>query len=82
MIAGKYKASKIDTESSTQIKKTVNMTSLFQTHLAATPKKPTEVNAIAQSALLNKVSPKAPSAKNAEVSSSEQISSQEKEKVC
>lgn len=82
MIAGRYKATKVDTESSTQIKKTVNMTSLFQTRLAATPKKPTEVNAHAESALLNKISPKAEAPKSTEVSGDKQISSQEKEKIC
>lgn len=76
MIAGRYKASKIDTESSSQIKKTVGMTSLFQTHLSATPKKPTEVNAVAQSALLNKITPKSKTPNSVEVSSTEQISSQ------
>lgn len=76
MIAGRYKATKINTESSSQIKKTVGMTSLFQNRLAATPKKPTEVNAVAQSALLNKIKPKAEAPKSGEVSSTEQISSQ------
>ena len=33
-------ATKVDTASSLQIKKAVNMTSLFQARLAETPKKP------------------------------------------
>lgn len=82
MIAGKYKATKVDPASSANIKKTVNMTSLFQNHLAATPKKTMPGETPATSALLNKVNPKAETPKNEEVSSKDQISSQEKEKIC
>jgi hypothetical protein len=40
MIGGRFMATKVDTEASSQIKKTVGMTSFFQNHLALTPKKP------------------------------------------
>ncbi len=40
MIGGRFMATRVDTESSDQIRKTINMTSFFQTRLAATPKKP------------------------------------------
>ncbi len=41
MIGGRYKAGRVDAESAPlQIQKTMGLTSLFQTHLAATPKKP------------------------------------------
>ena len=83
MIAGKYRATKVDPASSPNIKKTVNMTSLFQSHLAATPKKPmppTESeNAEAQSSLLNKVNPPG---ETPEVLGKKENSSQEKEKIC
>lgn len=40
MLGGRFMATKVDTESSSQIKKAVNMTSLFKARLAETPKKP------------------------------------------
>ena len=40
MIGGRYMATKVDASASSQIKKTVNMSSLFQARLAQTPKKP------------------------------------------
>ena len=40
MLGGRFMATKVDTASSLQIKKAVNMTSLFQARLAETPKKP------------------------------------------
>ncbi|OGN56923.1 MAG: hypothetical protein A3D96_06215 [Chlamydiae bacterium RIFCSPHIGHO2_12_FULL_44_59] len=42
MISGRYKAARIGQESASLIQKTVNMTSLFQTRLSLTPKKPIE----------------------------------------
>ena len=39
MIGGRFMATKVDTASNAQIKKTMNMTSLFQARLAETPKK-------------------------------------------
>ena len=39
MLGGRFMATKVDTESSSQIKKAVNMTSLFKARLAETPKK-------------------------------------------
>ena len=40
MIGGRFMATKVDMQSSSQIKKVVNMTSLFKARLAETPKKP------------------------------------------
>lgn len=40
MIGGRFKAAKIDLESSMPIKKTVGLSSLFHSSLAQTPKKP------------------------------------------
>lgn len=40
MIGGRFMATKVDTQASLQIKKTVGMTSFFQNHLSLTPKKP------------------------------------------
>jgi hypothetical protein len=40
MLGGRFKASPADGQSASQIKKTMGLTSLFQSHLAATPKKP------------------------------------------
>lgn len=40
MIGGRFMATKVDTQASSQIKKTVGMTSFFQNHLSLTPKKP------------------------------------------
>lgn len=40
MIGGRFMATKVDSEASQQIKKTVNMTSFFQNRLSLTPKKP------------------------------------------
>ncbi len=40
MIAGRFMAAKVDAASSLQIRKTANLTSLFQARLAETPKKP------------------------------------------
>lgn len=39
MIGGRFMATKVDTASAAQIKKTMNMTSLFNSRLAETPKK-------------------------------------------
>ncbi len=39
MLGGRFMAAKIDAESSMEIKKTVNMASLFKARLAETPKK-------------------------------------------
>jgi hypothetical protein len=39
MIGGRFMATKVDTASAAQIKKTMNMTSLFHARLAETPKK-------------------------------------------
>ena len=75
MIAGRFRAEKIDNQSSSQIQKTVGMTSLFKTRLAGTPKKPTEVDGFPQSTLLNKITPKGNVKGAPEVSSREQISS-------
>ncbi len=43
MIGGRFMATKVELDASAQIKKTVNMTSLFNAHLAQTPKKPLPV---------------------------------------
>jgi hypothetical protein len=40
MIAGRFTASRIDSESASPIQKTVNLSSFFQNRLALTPKKP------------------------------------------
>ena len=40
MIGGRFMATKVDTSSSAPIRKTANLTSLFQARLAETPKKP------------------------------------------
>jgi hypothetical protein len=41
MLGGRFKAEKVDVQSAPpQIQKTIGLTSLFQSHLAATPKKP------------------------------------------
>jgi hypothetical protein len=40
MIGGRFMATKVDTGSAPQIRKTANLTSLFQARLAETPKKP------------------------------------------
>lgn len=40
MIGGRFMATKVDPESSPQIRKAANLTSLFQARLAETPKKP------------------------------------------
>jgi hypothetical protein len=40
MLGGRFKAERVHEESASQIQKTKGLTSLFQSHLAATPKKP------------------------------------------
>jgi hypothetical protein len=40
MIGGRFMATKVASDSSAQIKKTVNLTSFFSARLAETPKKP------------------------------------------
>jgi len=40
MIGGRFMATRIDPQSAAPIQKTVNLSSLFQSHLALTPKKP------------------------------------------
>ena len=41
MLGGRFKVDKLDAEKAPPlIQKTINLTSLFQSHLAATPKKP------------------------------------------
>lgn len=40
MLGGRFMATKVDTASAAPIQKTVNLTSLFQSRLAETPKKP------------------------------------------
>ena len=41
MLGGRFKIDKLDAEKAPpQIQKTISLTSLFQSHLAATPKKP------------------------------------------
>jgi len=41
MLGGRFRATKVEAESAPAIHKTVNLTSLFQSHLSVTPKKPT-----------------------------------------
>lgn len=43
MLGGRFMATKADTESSSQIQKTLNLTSFFNARLAETPKKPLPV---------------------------------------
>lgn len=40
MLGGRFMAARVDAESAPQIRKTVNLTSLFHSRLAETPKKP------------------------------------------
>ena len=40
MLGGRFMAAKVDAESAPQIRKTVNLTSLFHARLSETPKKP------------------------------------------
>lgn len=40
MIGGRFMATRVDPQSSMQIRKTVNLTSFFNARLAETPKKP------------------------------------------
>lgn len=48
MLGGRFMATKVDSASSEQIKKTINMTSFFQARLAETPKKPMPVLSVEQ----------------------------------
>lgn len=40
MLGGRFKAERVDVESAQSIRKTVGLSSLFNSHLAETPKKP------------------------------------------
>jgi hypothetical protein len=43
LLSGRFRATRIDAQSAPSIHKTIGLSSLFQTHLAATPKKPLPV---------------------------------------
>jgi hypothetical protein len=43
MLGGRFMATRVDTASSAQIQKTINLTSFFNARLAETPKKPMPV---------------------------------------
>ncbi len=75
MIGGRFMAKRVDPGSSPPIQKTVAMTSLFQAHLAATPKKPLpkEVEVVKEQV--------APAASSEPVPLSEE-NSPEKETIC
>ena len=63
MLGGRFKAAKIEAESSPLIQKTVGLSSLFQARLAETPKKPLPPSAELSPSQLEEVSESAPETK-------------------
>jgi hypothetical protein len=48
LLGGRFQATRIDASAAAPIQKTVNLTSLFQSHLALTPRKPESEVAISE----------------------------------